>query len=150
SNVSDRRTGTVLGAWSYRGGPFIIDSADAAAAQPIIAAWWAANGNQPNVHQALAGVTAGVDVTLRSAPRIANEAINAGISIAYYNAAGIPDSNGNPWSTSSPNVLTQAQIAAGGLFLQGSPCLQRKYDIFVTPHNSGYSYSLTDPTNLGT
>ena len=99
SSVRDKRTGTALGAWDYRGGPFIIDSADAAAALPIITAWWAANGNQPNVHEALAGFNANVNVTLRSAPRIANEAINAGISIAYYNAAGIPDLNGNPWST---------------------------------------------------
>ena len=91
-----------------------------------------------------------MDVTLRSAPRIANEAINAGISIAYYNAAGIPDPNGNPWSTASPNILDEAEIAAGGLFEQGTTCPQRKYDIFVTPHNSGYAYSLTDPTNLGT
>ena len=90
------------------------------AALPIITAWWAANGNQPNVHEALAGFNANVNVTLRSAPRIANEAINAGISIAYYNAAGIPDLNGNPWSTTSPNILDEAEIAAGGLFAQGS------------------------------
>ena len=43
--------------------------------------------------------SADVNVTLRSAPRIANEAINAGITIAYFNAAGIPDLNGKPWST---------------------------------------------------
>ena len=150
ASVRDKRTGTALGAWDYRGGPFIIDSADAARALPIITAWWAANGNQPNVHEALAGFNANVDVTLRSAPRIANEAINAGISIAYYNAAGIPDLNGNPWSTTSPNILDETEIAAGGLFEQGTTCPQRKFDIFVTPHNSGYAYSLTDPTNLGT
>ena len=55
TSVRDKRTNTALGAWSYRGGPFIIDSADAARALPIISAWWAANGNQPNVHEALAG-----------------------------------------------------------------------------------------------
>src|SRR6185295_1468741 len=26
----------------------------------------------------------------------------------------------------------------------------RKYDVFVTPHNGGYSFSTTDPTNVGT
>ena len=31
TSVRDKRTGTALGAWDYRGGPFIIDSADAAA-----------------------------------------------------------------------------------------------------------------------
>ena len=105
------RTSTALGAWNYRGGPFIIDSADAAAARPIISSWWAANANQPNVHEALAGFSADTNVTLRSPPRIANEAINAGITIAYYNAAGIPDLNGSPWSTASPNILDQAEIA---------------------------------------
>ena len=88
------------------------------------------------------------DVTLRSAPRIANEAINAGISIAYYNAAGIPDSNGNPWSrhlvrTSS----TRRRSPTAALFDAGhAPACSGKFDIFVTPHNGGYSYSLTDPT----
>src|SRR6185295_16191687 len=90
-----------------------------------------------------------VDVVLHSPPRIANEAVNSGITIAYYNAAGIPDLNGNPWSSTSPNVLVETEIANGGLFTAGT-CLKRQFDIFVTPHNGGYSYSLTDPTNLGT
>ena len=34
--------------------------------------------------------------------------------------------------------------------LRRASCLQRKYDIFVTPHNTGYASSLTDPTDLGT
>ena len=121
ASVRDKRTGTALGAWDYRGGPFIVDSADAAAALPIITAWWAANGNQPNVHEALAGFSANVDVTLRSAPRIANEAINAGISIAYYNAAGIPDLNGNPWSTTSPNILDEARDRGRRAVRAGQP-----------------------------
>jgi hypothetical protein len=149
-DVKDLRLGTDLGAWTYKGGPFIVDSADAAAARPIIAAWQAANANQPNVHVAQTGFDADVNVTLRSAPRIAEDAVNANIAIAYFNAAGIPDANGRPWTTASPNVLSQAQIAGGALFEQGAVCLRRKYDTFVTPHNGGYSYSLTDPTNLGT
>jgi hypothetical protein len=144
ADVRDLRTNTALAAWSYRGGPFIVDSADAAAAEPIIRAWWAANANQPNVHVAQTGFNADVDVTLRSAPRIAQESVNANITIAYYNAAGIPDDNGRPWTTTSPNILSQAQIAGGALFEQGTVCPQRKYDTFVTPHNGGYSYSLTD------
>jgi hypothetical protein len=41
SSVSEVRTSTALGSWDYRGGPFIIDSADAPQALPIISAWWA-------------------------------------------------------------------------------------------------------------
>lgn len=66
SSVSDLRTLTGLGSWDYRSGPFIIDSTNAGAALPIITAWWAQKGNQPNVHKALASVNAEVDVTLRS------------------------------------------------------------------------------------
>ncbi len=149
ASASDARTGTPLSAWSYRGGPFVIDSTYAPAALPIIQAWWAAQGNQPNVHEADADFVATVDVLLRRQPTIANESINSGIAVAYYNVAGIPDLNGNAWSSLSPNILTQEQIAAGALFQQGV-CSQRRFDIFVTPHNSGYSYSLTDPNNLGT
>jgi len=150
SSVTDQRTGAALGSWDYRGGPFIVDSAYAAQALPIITAWWAAHGNQPNVHQATASFNANVPLVMTQAPRIANEAINASITAAYYNAAGIPDAAGNPWSSTSPNVLNETQIAGGALFKQGTACEQSKYTIFVTPHNSGYSYSLTDPTNLGT
>src|SRR4029077_6727898 len=87
SSVIDKRTGTALGSWDYRGGPFIIDSAYAAEALPIINAWGAANGNQPNVHQATASFSANVPLIMTQAPRIANEAINVGITAAYYNAA---------------------------------------------------------------
>ena len=40
--------------------------------------------------------------------------------MAYYNAAGIPDLNGNPWSSNSPNILDEEEIAAGGLFEPGT------------------------------
>ena len=52
TSVKDKRTGTALGQWDYRGGPFIIESQYAAQAMPIIQAFWAAQGNQPNVHEA--------------------------------------------------------------------------------------------------
>ncbi len=146
----DLRTSTALNAWDYRGGPFVIDQPDVAAATPVIQSWWATKGNLPNVHVATASFMANVDITLRSAPRIANEAINAGISIAYYNAAGIPDLNGNVWTTLSPNVLDQNEIAAGALFAVSGGCQRRAFEVFVTPHNTGYAYSLTDPANLGT
>jgi uncharacterized repeat protein (TIGR01451 family) len=149
ASAVDLRTAAVIGSHNYSGGPFIIDSAHAAQATPLIQAWWAKYANQPVVHTATAPFTANVDIVLKSPPRIANEAINAGISIAYYNAAGIPDLNGNPWSTTSPNILDQTEIANGALFSSGA-CSSRNFDVFVTPHNGGYSYSLTDPTNLGT
>src|SRR5262249_27346090 len=70
----DRYTATPIGApYSYRGGPFIIDSADGAVADPIITAWRTANAGQPTIHQATATFTANIDITLRSAPRIALE-----------------------------------------------------------------------------
>ena len=112
SNVKDKRTNAALGAWAYRGGPFIIDSSHAAAASPIITAWWAANSNFPNVHVAQAGFSADVRLNLTRAPRIANEAINAGITMAYYNAAGIPDSNGNPWTAASSPRARPARSAS--------------------------------------
>jgi LPXTG-site transpeptidase (sortase) family protein len=159
----DDRTSAANGSPNYTGGPFIIDGASAAAAQPIITAWWAANGNQPVVHKATADFTANIDISLRSAPRFALESTNSSIAIAYFQAAGIPDGNGNNWSSASPNILNQTMIACnnpssctgdtvvgnGALFANG-PCSPRKYDTFITPHNSGYSYSLTDITNLGT
>ena len=157
-------TATTVSPYTYTGGPFIIDSANAAAAQSIINAWWAGNTNQPVIHQITAGtVTANVDLVLRSAPRIALESINAGIAIAYFNAAGIPDGSGRVWTTTSPNILNvgligcnsssastcPATLGDSALFQPGV-CSARKYDVFVTPHNSGYSTSTTDPTNVGT
>src|SRR4051812_10389833 len=150
TNVKDKRSGTALGSWDYRGGAFIVESQYAAQALPIIQAFWAAQGNQPNVHEAQVPFTADVRVTLQSAPRIAEELTNGGIAIAYYNAAAIPDSNGNPWTTTSPNLLDETAIANGGLYTSSTTCPQRKYDVFVTPHNGGYSYSLSDTTDLGT
>ena len=147
--TNDLRTGAAVGSYSYRGGPFIISSVDAAKAVPLIQGWWAKYPGLPVVHTATASFTANIDVVLKRAPRIANEMINVGISAAYYNTAGIPDDNGKVWTSASPNVLDQTEIAAGGLFFDG-PCSPRRYDIFVTPHNGGYAYSLTDPTNLGT
>lgn len=146
---TDLRTFATVSNWGYKGGPFLIDAADAPAAIPLIQAWWTKHANQPSVHQVTEGFTARVDIILHKPPRIANEAINAGISIAYYNAAGIPDMNGNTWSASSPNILDQTEIANNAFFSSGV-CTEMNFDVFVTPHNDGYEYSLTDPGNLGT
>ncbi len=150
ASVNDLRLATVIGAYNYSGGPFIIDSANAAAALPIITAWWAANANLPNVHRATVGFTADVDIVLNHAPRIAVEQTNSGIAIAYLQAAGIPDDNGAAWTSLSPNIFDEAKIASGQLLDQNVGCGKIKWDVFVTPHNGGYSYSLTDPADLGT
>lgn len=149
ATTTDLRTGAPVGSYSYSGGPFIVSGADAAEAVPIIQAWWAKYPGLPVVHEAVSSFTANVDIVLRSAPHIANEEINCNVSIAYYNAAGIPDDNGNIWSSNSPNILDETEIANGGLFTRGA-CSVRKYDIFVTPHNGGYAYSLTNTLDLGT
>ena len=155
TTATNFRTGAPVNSgnpFAYSGGPFVIDQANVAAAQPVIQAWWGQFANQPSVHQTTAAFTAEVNIVLSSAPRIAVEATNAGIAVAYLNAAGIPDSNGATFTTASPNVINETQIANGALSAPptsacgGSP----KYDVFVTAHNSGYSYSLTDPANLGT
>jgi hypothetical protein len=41
-------TATTVSPYTYTGGPFIIDSADSAAAQTIITAWWAATRISPS------------------------------------------------------------------------------------------------------
>ena len=148
-SVKDLRTNTALGGWAYRGGPFVIEAAQATAAKALINSWWAQNSNQPNVHEANTAFTADTPVILRSPPRIAQDEQNAGITIGYFNAAGIPDSDGNPWPNTSPNILDEDEIANGGLFTQGA-CLEKRFDTYVTPHNGGFGYSLTDPSSLGT
>lgn len=150
TTAEDARTNVVVNGgnpYDYRGGPFVIAQADVAAAQPFITAWWAANSNQPVVHRATAAFNAEVNIVLRHAPRIAIEQINQNIAIGYMTAAGIPSTNipGNP----GYYLVNQAFINAGGLFQLGT-CSSRKFDVYVTPHNEGFSYSLTNPANAGT
>ncbi|MBC7976271.1 MAG: tandem-95 repeat protein, partial [Myxococcales bacterium] len=96
---------------AYRGGPFIIDSADRAAALPIIDEWFLTNVSV--VHTVVSGTfTANIERTLTAAPRIAvlQDGFEA-IAIADLSAAGIPDSNGNPWAVGSPDIVTEAAVA---------------------------------------
>lgn len=146
--------------YGYAGGPYIIDSADAPAALPLIMAWWLANGNQPVVHQATSPFIANVDLILNKAPIIAIDDENNAIAIDYMMAAQIPDANGNynwPYTNgmgtaSNPSVLNQANIVAGQLFDTTAGCPQLAYTVFITPHNGGFSpnYSLTNPANVST
>ncbi|MBI5479932.1 MAG: DUF11 domain-containing protein [Deltaproteobacteria bacterium] len=110
----DERTGAAVADHGYRGGPFIIDAADYAAAKSVITAWWASNANQPVVHRATAAFTAPINRTMTAAPKIAVfDDGNANIAIGYLNAAGIPDSNGNPWPAASPDLLNLEEVAGG-------------------------------------
>ncbi|HEX2686831.1 MAG TPA: hypothetical protein VHN14_09435, partial [Kofleriaceae bacterium] len=97
---------------SYRGGPFVIDAADRAAALPIVNAWLASD-TVTQVHTLATGTfTADIAKTLTAAPRVAvfNDG-NEDIAIRDFNAAGIPDSTGAAWTASSIDVLSEAAIA---------------------------------------
>jgi len=105
---------------SYRGGPFVVDSAYYDAALPLVQAWI---GTYPSVavHRAEASFTANLSRRLYAAPTLAvfldgNEVI----AFTYLNAASIPMSDGRSWPTAnsptpaqcpSPNCLSESQIA---------------------------------------
>lgn len=111
ASAVDIKTNAVISSYGYRGGPFVIDSADAATALPIIQAWQTANPSV-TVHRATSTFSGDVSRYLVAAPRTAVHADgNQGIAISYLNAAGIPDSNGQAWPASSPDLLTPAEVA---------------------------------------
>ncbi len=102
----------------YRGGPFIIDAADAAAARPIINAWLISNPTV-RVHEATTAFSADITEVLRAAPRVGvfTDEYEL-IAFRVLNAAGIPDSAGQTWPTASASnypgrvdVLNAAQVA---------------------------------------
>jgi uncharacterized repeat protein (TIGR01451 family) len=112
--LQDVRTGATISSLSYRGGPFVIAAADAAAALPIIQAWQATAGDQTAVHRFTGAGSFAPDVSrvLVSAPRIGIlKDGNETIAFNNLNAAGIPDSTGAPWSSASPDLLTEAEVA---------------------------------------
>ena len=113
ASAVDRQTSTlVITNHAYRGGPWIIDSGDAAAAGPIITAWQTANPNV-KVHVASAAFNAPVARYLVVAPKIAMHADgNEAIARGYLQAAGIPDSRlDTAWPNTSPDMLTPVQVA---------------------------------------
>jgi len=134
ASATDFQTAAPIVNHNYSGGPFIIDSAFAAVAAPIITAWQVANPNV-KVHQATAPFSADIAATMNVPTRIAVEEKNASIAYNYLNAAGIPDSNGNNWSNASPGVLSEAEIGAGALFgFDLTACRRNAYDILISPH----------------
>src|SRR5680860_763733 len=134
ASATDFQSGTIITNHNYSGGPYIIDSAFAAAAAPFITAWQVANPNV-KVHVATAPFSADIAATMQRAPRIAVEASNSGIVTTYLNAAGIRDSIGDVWSSASPGVLSESEIAAGALFgYDLTACRRNAYDILISPH----------------
>ena len=119
----------------YRGGPFVIDAANAAAAGPIITAWNAALAAalKVTVHRTTAPFTGFVKRQLVAAPTIAMfQDGNESIAIAYLNAAGIPDSQGNAWPAASPDLLTPLEAA-------GPTCTSASVNLLASPNGASSS-----------
>lgn len=118
-SVSDIATSATIPSAAYRGGPFVIASADRAAALALISAW---NQTTPTVtvHSASVPFTAEVARRLDAAPRVAVLADGSEIiSFNNLNAAGIPDSTGQAWPVVAdvghvyggwPDVLTVSAV----------------------------------------
>lgn len=111
--------GTTFAA-SYRGGPFVVDSAYYAQALPIVQAWIAAHSSVA-AHRADAAFTANISRRLYAAPTIAVFLDgNEDIAFDYLNAASIPMSTGGVWPADKnpapaqcplPNCMNETQIA---------------------------------------
>lgn len=111
TSAIDHESRAVVAMHGYRGGPFVIDAADAAAALPIIDAWQATNTTA--VHEVTAMFSADVARYLVAAPSIAIFADgNEDIARGYLQAAGIPDSTGSlAWGAASPDLLSVAEVS---------------------------------------
>ncbi|MBX7081910.1 MAG: DUF11 domain-containing protein [Nannocystaceae bacterium] len=96
----------------YRGGPWIIDAADADEAMPIVTTWQAVYP-ETAVHEASDGFEAEVARYLVVAPTIAMHADgNEDIAREYMVAAAIPDSVLDyGWPADSPDMLTPEEVA---------------------------------------
>jgi hypothetical protein len=117
ASVVDVQTGEVIASYGYRGGPFIVEAANATVAGAIVAEWQ--KGNVTVVHRATATFDAPIGRTMTAAPTIGVFADgNENIAFGYLNAAGILDRNGKPWPNGKladyatyPDVLTEAEVA---------------------------------------
>ncbi|MBU1534771.1 hypothetical protein KKF84_05590 [Myxococcota bacterium] len=134
-NSQTRPPLTVISLHGYRGGPFVIDATEAAAAMEVIDIWntpdlWAANPwadravfEIVSVHEVSALFSGNVRKTMTAAPSIAVFSDgNEDIATGYLRAAGIPQSNGNEFpaakcgvgtcgpGTQNPDMLTVESI----------------------------------------
>ena len=109
--------GTAISSHGYRGGPFVVDAADAEAAGAIIDAWndmstWDANPwarrsvfHVVTVHETTAAFTGNVRKEMVQPPTIAVFSDgNEDIATGYLRAAGIPQSNGLEFPTAKCGV----------------------------------------------
>lgn len=112
ASATDVASGAAIDAHGYRGGPWVIDAADAADALPIVEAWQQDNPAVA-VHEATGAFTTDVAQTLVVAPTIAMMADgNQKIARKYMMAAGIPDSVGDfGWPDDSPDMLDPAELS---------------------------------------
>lgn len=116
---------------AYRGGGFIVAAADRTAALAVITPWLAADAVTV-VHDVTAGsFDAEIAKRLVVAPSIG--VVEDGyedIAYDHLTAAGIRDSAGNAWATSSPTSFSLAEVAStagnnadGALFDSGFPAI---------------------------
>ena len=112
ASATDLASGDPIPLHDYRGGPWVIDVADAAEALPVIMAWQADNPDVA-VHEASDAFEAEVGHYLVVAPTIAMIADgNQKIARGYMAAAGIPDSIGDlGWPDDSPDMLDIAELS---------------------------------------
>ncbi|WP_146155237.1 MYXO-CTERM sorting domain-containing protein [Enhygromyxa salina] len=110
--ATDLATGDPIPMHDYRGGPWVIDAADAAEALPIVEAWQQQNPDLA-VHEASVAFEAEVGHYLVVAPTIAMIADgNQKIARGYLAAAGIPDSTGDLlWPDDSPDMLDVDELS---------------------------------------
>jgi len=111
ANGTTYPSGPTVTGHGYRGGPWLVDEQDAAAALPIIQAWKAQHTT--TVHVATSSIDIDVARWLVTAPTIAMFADgNQKIARGYMQAAGIPDSTLNyNWPDSSPDMLDPNEVA---------------------------------------
>ena len=109
ASATDFQTKAVISSYGYRGGPFVVDSTNAAQATPIIQAWQ--KTNTTTVHVASAAFSGPVSRLLTAAPRIAvfNDG-NQQIAFSYLNAAGVLDEQGLVWGNNSVDLLTDVAV----------------------------------------
>ncbi len=116
ASATDIVSGVAIDGHGYRGGPWVIDAADAGAALPVIEDWQA-DHPETVVHEATAAFSGDVSRTLVVAPTIAMMADgNQKIARKYLQAAAIPDSLGDfGWPDTSPDMLDPNELSGPDL-----------------------------------
>ena len=104
ASATDHLTGSEINNHEYRGGPFIISADSSSEALQIIVDWL--SEHDVAVHQATMTFDAPIITYLVAAPTIAVFADGSeDVAFDYMNAAGIPDSLGQPWPDEKDRTL---------------------------------------------